>query len=241
MKSPSATALPKSEESGSISTVSQSDVTFHGKVDGLYLTSAADTLWKIKGFVEYGIKVGGQPLTAILESKETDLRRFKQMWKQFQEQFCRRHRVLGIGAVERGCEGESVGMCHAHLLVMFPASYGEKKVFGEVNDDWRRNWARLHLRATGTTISDKRMAFQKPQDGVGWYYGRYAGKAFNRGPMPAKWGREGNQSYLLTVGTRGLGLWDRDELPSRTMSTATAARWVVDFCSPQAEASPVRA
>lgn len=176
-----------------------------------FIVNCADNLFKIKAFVAQCEKMDQHPITALLPSDLYDLKSFKaDLWKPFQDSFLRKHEARVVGTIERYVEGNRVGCLHAHLLIQFPAEYAPEYVKGPLNRELGRVWGRYHEKAP----PKDGMALVEPYDSKGECFGRYIAKAFNRGICRAKWGAEGNQSFLLTHG--GVkDLWKRDELPSR--------------------------
>ena len=182
--------------------------------DTHYLAASADTWFKVKRFIEYSEATGRNPVSAILETTTVEPSVFKEVWKRFQELFARKYDVEGIGTWERS-EG---GVIHAHFLLLFGERHRDEEVFGEIAIDWRRTWTSICERA-GRPIAGKRMALERPHDGKGWKCGRYLSKAYNRGVKRAKSGKDGSQSFLLTLRLRGKALWKPSELPRKWLTT----------------------
>jgi len=186
---------------------------------GTYLTNCYDNLYKINRFVDF-CKIRGQmPYAGMMESMVTELKTFRaKLWKPFRDRLANKYGANAIGTIE--CTGQ--GMLHIHFLVLFPDHYSAERIAGQISADLRDFWKITHQRVLEIPLKGERMGLEAPRDGDGYQYGLYAAKAFKNGPIPQKWGKKRNQSYLLKANLEHLALWKRDDLPSRRMSRAKA-------------------
>ncbi len=182
-----------------------------------YVCTCLDSYFKVTRFREHCISSGCRLKSGLLETTVTDIKVFKKMWKAFQDRFIfKKYNWLRvIGTIERGVEGEAVGLLHSHLFLDFPADISDSAIHGPINADLRRIWSDIHEEATGKPVGGNRMGIEDPEDEDGDDLARYICKDYNRGKEEAKWGLDGNESHLVTANVRKLKLWRRDELPSR--------------------------
>lgn len=196
-----------------------------------YFTVCADDLFRVYQFIDHCKDQGREPYIAFLESTTCDFDQFKRAWEAFRQRFFRLYRASAMGLIERNPnnDGYGFGTLHSHLLVLFPAESTPGEIYGKINVDWRHTWQRIHEDETGVAITHRGgMKFKRPDDGTGHRHGRYICKGYNRGQNIAKFGRKRNQTNLIQANTRLLKLWQRRELPSRSMTPVEAVTWFRD-------------
>lgn len=182
-----------------------------------YLMNCADNLFKIQKFVENVSLEKGVLVTALLPSSFYALAEFRRSWKRLQELFFRKHAARAIGTIERyvRTENENFGMLHAHLLIHFPANKNYEEIFTGIEQEFQSSWRQIVAR-NGGEMTGTPFTFKNPEDeGIGARFALYIAKAHGRNFLPAKWGKDRNETYLLKAGLVNPKLWERDELPSR--------------------------
>lgn len=184
-----------------------------------YFLSCRNDWFRVQRFAEFCRTNGLVLRTALFPSKETDLKCFKKHWDRLRSAFFRKHgAVMAFAMIEREIKGENVGRLHAHAILAFPAWIDTADIGGGVCGELHRSWTTI-LRRHGGCPKRCPTTLIEPFDGSGDAFRRYMCKVFNRGPFPARSGREKNQTYHLTANLPTL--WRSDELPRRCKAPNT--------------------
>jgi hypothetical protein len=192
-----------------------------GKLTTAYLLNCANNYFRAGRFVDWANTENRELVTALLDSHTLDVTSFKALWKEFQRAFLKRHDLPTFGIIERHLSsGRRMGQLHAHLVLAFPAGSYTAAAREMLGAELRRCWLEIHQRFLGSAPTGKMNLVA-----AGPNFLRYMLKPFNRGPAPAKFGRGRNETYHMTANLPP-GLWQTNQLPSRTMSPKKAIEWL---------------
>jgi len=195
-----------------------------------YLVNCADNDFRMQRFVAHYTASGGVCVTALLPSKEKNLTAFKAMFTSLRQGLFRKYEWPVFGMIDRYLpevdrfphdDGRKAAQLHAHLWIVIPEWVSLDDVFGPFSADLRKRWEAIHLRKTGKDLKNMGMEVLPPERGTR-PFSDYTVKVFNRGPNPARWGRERNETYHLMANTPTL--WQRDDIPSRRMTEENVIR-----------------